>query len=408
MDSKSLNQLYIISFLDSFCTGLTLPVLNNYIVVGLKGSHFLLGLLSMVQVLSQIIISPLLSPVTMFVGARNLLLFSHVMTFFNYLIVIIANDYRLFLLFRMPFFFFNQTQYSTDVLIAKTQQTTGDHYVRQLKNVAFILGPFCGGLLYHDTSILCVASMINILTTLSLVLAYKLPQDNITTNIQLPSPPMSKLWQSSWRECWKSKSLLSMVKILTTIGLSCFFIKFTLVMTANLNASASLIGFTIAMHNLIFHSAKFACQLLNNSVLSIQKHIRQLLLTCLLVMTIAMYILCRSHDYGEYLLAFVGLAMSREMFERLWGIEADSMTKNSMECLQKLITCVLPVVLGAYCDLYSHRAVQTLAVVPLIFATLLGFKQLAWQPENSKMKVVEQQIMKSFNLAISANNKKHN
>ncbi|GJQ84332.1 hypothetical protein Trydic_g5270 [Trypoxylus dichotomus] len=372
--------LYIISFLDTLCFGLIMPVLPLYILK-LGGNHKVLGLLSTSHILLQSFAVPLAQcysdkygrkvwlVATLIVGALSNIAISAVMKFQSIIII------------RLIFFLVNQTQSLCKAFVADIEAREEHDLIYSKMNLlgvlSFIIGPIIGGYVFGvEQGFYYISLITGGSTLLAVLLALILPNDRC---LERPTGNLAEKLANNFTCAVRSLNLqfgtywnIILMKIYVTTSMTVFFMKFPLLLSIVHHQGYIAIGCTFAYQSLIIFLTTFFVPL--SEKLYEGQNVKRLSHSISLL-TISMANICYAPTFPVYLICFVPLSLAKSIFESTFKEITSNPSlgdfSKGLDTISTLTSIAVPVTFGYFCDIYSYNALKAFSIIPLVMSMLL-------------------------------------
>ncbi|KAK9694064.1 Major Facilitator Superfamily [Popillia japonica] len=371
--------LYLISFVDTLCFGLIMPVLPTHIL-GLGGNHTSLGLLGMFHMLLQLFAVPLGQTYSNKFGRKTWLiatLFVGALTNISMGIVI---KFPSVIIIRLIFYLTNQTQticksFVTDIE-TKDMHTVVYSRMNLLGVVGFIIGPIVGGTLLDMEHGFYYISLITFgLTQFTMFVAMILPSDKRSNKSRHISSNLAvKLFDnfiSSFDSIQKIQIRINwnfvLMKICTTVSLTVFFMKFALLLKILHNRNNTGVGIVVAYQSFLIFIANILVPLTEKVYKgqSVKK-----LSHSLSLLTISMANICYAPTFTMYLICFIPLSIAKCIFDSAFRDVSSNKSlgdiSGGLDTIATITSIATPPIFGYSCDFYTHNAVKSFTIIPLI------------------------------------------
>lgn len=218
------------------------------------------------------------------------------------------------------------------------------------------------------------------------MLALLLPNDRLTS----PSRRGTKLAEKIAENLGNSLQYLQnlqirnnwhiiLIKIYTTVSLTVFFMKFSLLLKMLHGQNSVGIGYTVAYQSVLIFLSSLLIPIIDRMYNG--QHIKKLSHSLgLLVITMAN--ICYAPSYTMYLICFIPLAMAKCVFDAAFrditNSKSMSHLSGGLDTITTLFSIATPPIFGYFCDFYTHNAVKGFSIIPLIFTMfLLHFSSIA-------------------------------
>lgn len=374
----SIRNLLIITALDSLSYGLIYGFLNPYILK-LGGNHVMLGILTIGNLLGELVSSDVIKLFTHLHGRRYSLFFIFNTAMVTHLLMVMTSSYWFTILVRILFSITNQSQtLCLELLLSKAQDDEERKKVQKFYSIlsgsGYILGPIISGYLF-DIGFGYTGLLAAVLALNNSVLLMKITRDTNDTNpehadksvlektIQKVSENIEDFKKSSPEKHWD----ILLLKYLFASSLMIFFSKFTLILKHNYNASSVTMGYTGSYINALVFATTYYVFITKN--ITDRYPIIFLSEMSFFLLSVLMLLACYAPYYELYMLLLIPVTLVRTYILTLWRElfyerKNDNLMKlnNSSSVVAGLST---PLIFGVVCDKIAHHAVILFSCVPI-------------------------------------------
>lgn len=167
------------------------------------------------------------------------------------------------------------------------------------------------------------------------------------------------------------------MKILTTVSLTAFFIKFSLLLKMLHKKNSTAVGYTVAYQSMLVFLGNFLVPI--SDKIYEGQYIKKLLHS-LSFLTISMANVCYAPSFMMYLICFVPLGAAKCILDSAWRNISGSIKNNdksvenistALDTITTMTSIATPIVFGHFCDLYTHNAVKVFSIIPLALAMFI-------------------------------------
>nr|XP_022919323.1 major facilitator superfamily domain-containing protein 9-like [Onthophagus taurus] len=357
--------LYVISFLDSICYGLIMPVLPIQILI-LGGNHTILGFHAMLHISFQLFSAPLSTFLNNYLGKKLNLKLSLLLGVITSILMGIYPSYTIIIILRGVYYLTNQTQCAI-----KAFNLDQNAILNILGIFGFILGPILGGYIFETaTGFYLLSLLTGSFYLISLILSGFLPSTpekdskiSLKNIIYETFQPLSNIQLKN----------IFLLRFLITFGLTVFFTKFPVLLKVHYLSSHSQVGWTIAYQNFVLLLCSFSLKIFEKKLTVKNFHKLRRFLSVLAISSTA---ICFAPTYEMYLIGFVFMALSKVLVDSAWKEIEDNFKIDNLvgdlKTVNTLSSVIAPVILGVLCDIYLQNAVKMLTIIPLVIASVLG------------------------------------
>ncbi|XP_066156673.1 major facilitator superfamily domain-containing protein 9-like [Euwallacea fornicatus] len=379
----AIRNLQVIVALDSLSYGLIYCFISPYILK-LGGSHVEVGLLTIGNVLADLLSPELCSLLTHQHGKKFTLFLIFNAALLSHLLLVLTNSYWFAILVRILISLTNQTQnLCLELLLNKADSEENKKKIRTNYSIfsgsGYILGPIISGYVFDFGFgyIGIIAACLAFINSRLLVAVNK--DDKDANSEYIEGSVVSKAYEKvmanvqEFRKCkpeihWD----LLVVKYLFAGSIIIFFSKFTQILKHNFHSSSVVIGYTTAYINgLIFAITYYA------DILKIQKtySVQFISEISFLLLSVLMLLACYAPYYEVYIVMLALVIILRVLVFSLWK---DLFFERKNESLSKLNSAAsvaagltIPVFFGIACNQIGHNAVILFSWVPMLICWLI-------------------------------------
>ncbi|XP_018332825.1 major facilitator superfamily domain-containing protein 9-like [Agrilus planipennis] len=412
MRAAARHIIYSVSFLDSLCFGLIVPLLTPRIL-SLGGSHTVAGIFISLQILCQLLSVPLINSFSKKFGYKSSLqkmLLINLITL--YLLGLTESCFNLILI-RSIYSLTNQTVYLC-INILKEIMPKEEHF-----NIAntlhassvggFVVGAVSGGYLFElygfwEVCLVSCGFNFGAIVLLKNRNAFKPLQQMQEKDDKSSSGTKESISESTTKRSIIKKSsvldefvdevyiniasavvnfdsdvfsnqlFLFLSHFLFTLSGTIFFTKYPILLKVNYNASAVIIGYTVAYQRMIIFVVNFTSGFIK-SYFSLDKIDN--IVNVFFMLNIGFIGLCFAPLYEIYLLCFIPMIVAKTIVNDFWRsptVVVENKRESigeTLDVLGKLTEVIIPSIFGVFCDMYLELALQVFVLVPLM--TMLIF-----------------------------------
>ncbi|XP_066248795.1 major facilitator superfamily domain-containing protein 9-like [Euwallacea similis] len=382
----SVRNLQTILSLDSLSYGLIYYFISPYILK-LGGSHVEVGLLTIGNILADLLSPDLCSLLIHLHGKKFTLFLIFNTALLSHILLVLTNSYWFVILVRILFSFTNQTQnLCLELLLNKADSEEDKKKINTNYSIfsgsGYILGPIISGYIFDFGFgyIGILAACLAFINSQLLVAVSKDDKDDKDVNSEYTEGSIvSKAYEKMMKNVQEFKKCkpeihwdLLVVKYLFAGSVIIFFAKFTQILKHNFHSSNIVIGYTTAYINaLIFAITYYADTFKIQEKFSVQ-FISE---TSFLLLSILMLLACYAPYYEVYMVLLALVIVLRTLVFSLWK---DLFFERKNASLSKLNSAAsvaaglsIPLFFGIVCNQIAHNAVILFSWVPMFICWLI-------------------------------------
>uniref|UniRef100_A0A6P7GW81 Major facilitator superfamily domain-containing protein 9-like n=1 Tax=Diabrotica virgifera virgifera TaxID=50390 RepID=A0A6P7GW81_DIAVI len=382
--TKTINLIYMISFLDLFAVGLTFPLFGNYLR-DLGASHTTVGLISSAYSAIQVLSGPLIGSWSDIRDRRTVLKWTLLMCAACYDLLGTTNSIVFILLLRFVLGVVKHTQsickaVITD-LVSPEEQNDIFGKSASVASLGFIVGPFVGGNLSelnHGFTYVCMLT--GLLFIINYVCACYLPE-----NTKGSTPPNSTNNPIGWQTVTSEfkKSVNEIVSIDWKVHWDTFLLKFLLGLTITVyfsnqaiylretfQMSQKHVGYMISLFSTIGMISGLCLKKVDSFLKNVDVYTKMgvwfgVLALCFIAMYLSPNFIVFMFFLAPLSLAATAMrvASMELMFKKTEALHRGSLSgaSNSVMSVARFMT---PLFTGISSDIFSEKSVMLIAVVP--------------------------------------------
>ncbi|XP_063906039.1 major facilitator superfamily domain-containing protein 9-like [Zophobas morio] len=392
--NRDLNLVYVISFMDLFAVGLTVPLFSNHLRE-LGASHFTIGLLNSLYSGLQVVSGPVVGSWSDVRDRKTVLIVTLFFCSVGYMLLGLTNSLVCVAVIR---FILGVTKHTQSIckaiitdLLPVSQRASAFGKSTAFSSLGFIIGPTLGGHLSEMTNgftyvcaLTCLLFIINIVLTSVITNTKKArtqtPQnDSIVSRFRTEfTKSVTDMTDINWTSLWE----VFFLRFIFGFAVTMYFSQQATYLREQFNLSQRHVGYTISYFSATGMASAFLLDSITGSFYKDDTSCLRRLTHCFLLMTLSLVSLYLAPNIQLFLVVLIPFSLSctilrivsmELMLKKATGDHRGSLsgTSNSIMSIARFVT---PVTSGLVTDTFGGHVAMLFAAVPPLIGTVVSFK----------------------------------